>query len=260
MHVKADRFPVSPLLWCVLSALVVFLSIGCATTVDKDIVKKANFHYQLGNNHFHAGEVPQAIRELDVALKYQPEHVEALHLMGFIFMGRQQYPEAVRYLKQTLELRPDFYMGQNNLGVVMMHMERWSEAADIFDALTKNPLYTSPWLAYANLGWAHYKMGYVAKGIEQTKMALFLNPKMCLASNNLGIMYAEQGLWDQAELSLQEAIEGCEKYAEPHLHLGRLMAERGAHRPAVDHFRRCVELSPRSHLGQRCRQYLVAVQ
>jgi type IV pilus assembly protein PilF len=229
---------------------------GCAgNTPDPKTAKEAHFHYQLATNHFAAGEVPQAMRELDITLKMQPDHAEALHLMGFVYMGRRQYLEAVRYFKQSLALKPDYHICLNNLGVAYLYLERWDEAAAAFEQLTITTLYTSPWLAYANLGWAYYKQARLAEAIEQTEMALFLNPKMCLASNNLGMMYADRAVFDKAQLSLQDAIEHCPDYAEPHLHLGKMLAERGDTRTAKTHFQACLKLASRSPIGERCRQY-----
>lgn len=237
--------------------LLFMLSLSaCANgAAEKKATKEAHFHYQLASNHFASQEVPQAMRELDIALKSNPKHAEALHLMGFLYMGRKQHLQAVRYFKRALEARPDYYICMNNLGVVYLHLERWEEAAEIFEKLTMTTLYTSPWLAYANLGWSYHKLGHAESAIEQTEMALFLNPKMCLAANNLGIMYAGRAVYDKAVTALQDAIEGCPNYAEPHLHIGRILAESGETRAASEHFRQCQQLSPRSHVGERCRQY-----
>lgn len=222
---------------------------------DISNVKKSKEHYTMGVNHFNAKAVPQAIRELMTAVTLDPENYQALHLIGFIYMGRKQYPEAVRYFRKALEIKPDYHICVNNLGVAYLYMERWEEAATLYEELVQATLYTSPWLAYANLGWAYYQMGRTTEAIDQTKMALFLNPEMCLAQNNLGIMYSELMEIEDALNAFTEAIQQCDGYAEPHLHMGKLLAELGEAPRAARHFRKCVELSSKSSLGERCRQY-----
>lgn len=228
---------------------------GCASSGEGTNLKESREHYQMGANHFGVGEVPQAIMELTNSITLDPKNYKALHLMGFIYMGRKQYPEAVRYFKEALAVKPDYYICMNNLGVAYLFMERWEDAAKVYEELVHVSLYTSPWLAYANLGWAYYNMGRTTEGVEQTKMALFLNPEMCLAANNLGIMYSAQMDFEEAEGAFADAITQCPTYAEPHLHLGKLLAEAGRSPKAHHHFRQCVELSPKSSLGERCRQY-----
>ena len=69
---------------------------------------------------------------------------------------------------------------QNNLGNAYLHLERYEDAAVIFKELTKSPLYTSPWLAFVNLGWAYYQMGMTQEAIDETETAVSLNPDLCL--------------------------------------------------------------------------------
>jgi len=241
---------------CVLLAVLALAagSLGCGAATEKEeATKQADYHYQMAVSQFGEGHVPQAIRELTIALDQRPDHAEALHLMGFIYMGRKQYPEAIRYFRAALESKPDYLICKNNLGVAYLYMERWHEAAELYEGLRKETLYTSPWLAYANLGWAYYQMGRVQDAIEQTEMALFLNPDMCLAQNNLGIMKAERMAFDDAVASFEAAIEQCPGYAEPHLHLGQMWADAGNASKASTHFRKCLQLSTRNELGQRCK-------
>lgn len=252
-----------PKIIVVLSAGILALtSVSCASSKKEEVAvaKQVEQDYEMAVNFFNHGETAQAIRSLTLVLANEPDHAEAHHLMGFLRMGRRQYPEAIEHFKKALQTKPQFLTCKNNLGVAYMFMGQYEDASLIFKDLSKSPLYTSPWLAYANLGWAYYKMGMLDDGIKETEMALFLNPKMCLASNNLGLMFAEQRRDDAAQKYLQEAIDGCANYAEPHLHLGIVMANQGDYVSASAHFRRCAELSPKSDLGERCRSNAAALR
>lgn len=235
---------------------------SCASSQKQQasVAKEIEQDYEMAVNFFNHGETAQAIRSLTLVLANDPKHAEAHHLLGFLRMGRRQYPEAIKHFKIALEEKPSFLTCKNNLGVAYMFLEQYEEAIEVFKELTKSPLYISPWLAYANLGWAYYKLGLLDEGINETEMALFLNPKMCLASNNLGLMYTEKRQEDSAKKYLLEAVEECQHYAEPHLHLGMLSAQEGDVRGAMAHFKRCVELSPKSDLGQRCRSNIEAIR
>lgn len=211
-------------------------------------------------NFFEHGESAQAIRSLALVLANDATHAEANHLMGFIRMGRKQYHEAVTHFKRALETKPSMLNCKNNLAVAYMFLENYEDAAIIFKELSQSPLYTSPWLAFVNLGWAYYQMGMMDEALEQTEMSIFLNPKLCLGHNNLGIIYKDKGRLKNAIEALEEATTECSNYAEPHLHLGLIHSESGDNVKAYQAFKRCAELSPKTELGKRCKNNAQAVK
>lgn len=217
-----------------------------------EVEKQVNTDYQMAVNFYENGRTPEAIRHLALVLASDLKHAEANHLMGFIRMGRGQYEEAVRHFKTALETNPDMLTCKNNLGAAYMHLEQYEDAAMIFKELSQSPLYTSPWLAFVNLGWAYYQMGMTQEAIDETEMAVALNPELCLGYNNLGVFYRSVSKIDDAVTNLNEAIKLCSNYPEPHLHLGMIYSDQGSNSQAYTHFKRCAELTPRSDLGKRC--------
>lgn len=241
--------------------LVCLITYGCAASQKEvETKKQIDLDYEMAVNYFNAGETSQAIRSLALVLASDPDHVEANHLMGFIRMGRRQYDEAVTHFKRALAVNPGMLNCKNNLGAAYMFQQRWEEAAVIFQELSKSPLYTSPWLAFGNLGWAYYKMGMLPEALEQTEMSVFLNPKFCLGLNNMGIIQEEMGREDAAHKNYLAAIENCPNYPEPHLHLGMIHASHGENANAYKYFKRCHELSPKSDLGERCLKHAQMMQ
>ena len=233
--------------------LACLITCGCAASKKEiEAKKQIDLDYEMAVNYFNAGETSQAIRSLSLVLATDPNHAEANHLMGFIRMGRREYDQAVTYFQRALATNPNMLNCKNNLGAAYMFQERWEEAAVIFQELSKSPLYTSPWLAFVNLGWAYYKMGMLPEAYEQTEMSVFLNPKFCLGYNNLGIIQEEMGREEAAHKNYLDAIENCPNYPEPHLHLGMIHASHGDNVKAYKYFKRCHELTPKSDLGERC--------
>jgi len=238
-----------------------FLAFGCsASKKEIEQKKQVDMDYEMAVNYFNAGETSQAIRSLSLVLATDPNHADANHLMGFIRMGRRQYDEAISHFKRALETNPNMLNCKNNLGAAYMYQERWEDAAVIFKELSKSPLYTSPWLAFVNLGWAYYKMGMIREAYDQTEMSVFLNPKFCLGLNNLGIIEEEMGREDAAVKHYEESIVQCSNYPEPNLHLGLIYAQRGDAPKAYKYFKRCSELTPKSELGERCAANAEAVK
>ena len=243
----------SQLLLLILMACI--LLAACASSQKKTALEKQiDTDYQMAVNFYQNGKTPEAIRQLALVLAADADHAEANHLMGFIRLGRGQYEEAVKHFQRALKTKPDMLECQNNLGVAYMHLEQYEDAAVIFKELTKSPLYTSPWLAFVNLGWAYYQMGMLAEAIDETEMAVELGPDLCLGYNNLGIFYRELKRDDKSLKNLEEAVRLCANYAEPHFHLGRIYESQGDLAKAYTHFKKCADLSPRTDLGMRCQQ------
>lgn len=242
------------LFWiCVFLISISFFA--CAESKKQtEIQKQVDTDYQMAVNFYENGKTPEAIRSLALVLANDPKHAEANHLMGFIRLGRGQYEEAVRHFQTALETNPDMLTCRNNLGAAYMHLERYEDAAVIFKELAKSPLYTSPWLAFVNLGWAYYQMGMTQEAIEETEMAVSLNPDLCLGYNNLGIFYRSRARTDEAVKDLSESIKLCPNYAEPHMHLGMIYSDQGKIDEALTHFDRCAELAPKNDIGRRCTQ------
>lgn len=246
-------------LMMLVAAMTISQLTGCAAfqNPEDESAKQAEWHYEMGLGYFEANDTTHAIRELVRALEVDPDHSQAHYLMGFIYMGRRDYTRAVHHFRETLRIEPHYYFAQNNLGTVYLALERWDEAEEVFLDLLDKPLYTTPELAHNNLGWAYFKMGRHAEALEHFRMAVFLSPDMCLADNNMGQTYEAMGNRTDAARFFRRAIEKCPRnYQEPHFRLGRLLQEQGD-RNAAAHFRRCIEIQPRSDMAERCRQYLI---
>jgi type IV pilus biogenesis/stability protein PilW len=242
-----------------LSLLVTLVVLGlgaCASNEPQLLEETSDYHVQLAGGHWGAGEVPQAIEELEIALAIDPNNAEAHYFLGFIFSGRRMYPDAIQHYRQALLLDPDRYDVQNNLGVVFLQMERWEEAEEQFQALTEATHYETPGHAYNNLGWAQYNQGRLRDALANFQMATYLEPDMCLAYNNQGIALEELGRATEAARAYEEAVTKCRTYAEPRLRLGRLLQVEGRWAESWPLLQQCVELAPNSNIGDRCREYL----
>ncbi len=234
---------------------------GCATfqnSKEDEAQEQAEWHYEMGKGYFEANDTTHAIRELTQAIEIDADHSTAHYLLGFIYMGRRDYTRAIRHFRETLRIDPGYHFAKNNLGTVYLATERWEDAAELFQELLDETLYTTPELAHNNLGWAYFKMGRHAEALEHLRMAVFLSPEMCLADNNMAQVYEDMGNQTDAARHYRRAIEKCPRnYQEPHFRLGKLLQSQGD-RNAAAHFRRCIEIQSRSDMAERCRQYLSA--
>jgi type IV pilus biogenesis/stability protein PilW len=243
---------VTALLWA--TALVMVSA--CGGGEAQRLEETSDFHLQLAYGHWDAGEVPQAIEELQTALAINPENADAHYMLGFVFAGRSMFPQAVQHYRQALLLRPEWHEVQNNLGVVFLQLERWEEAIDVFQQLVEVPEYQTPGHAYNNLGWAQLQLGRTREALSSFEMATYLQPSLCLAYNNRGIALVALERPREAEEAFGEAVGRCPTYAEPRFRLARLRQQQGRYAEARLLFQECVQLAGSANLGRRCREYL----
>ncbi|MFT4704800.1 MAG: Tfp pilus assembly protein PilF [Bradymonadia bacterium] len=232
---------------------------GCSAATQarqEEANEQSDFHYRLSIGHYNAQEVPIAIRELNHSLELNPENVDALYLLGFIYQGRRDYEEAERLYTIALSLADERHDIRNALGTVYLETERWEAAEELFRALTRIPTYFTPGHAHNNLGWALMSQGDHSQAVEQFELAVLFQPELCPAYNNRGIAQEELGLLRAAERAYEDAIERCSSYAEPRYRLGVLLWREGEIEAAEELFEECEDMGPNSDFGRRCAEYL----
>jgi predicted O-linked N-acetylglucosamine transferase (SPINDLY family) len=181
--------------------------------------------------HSHrAGRLAEAERAYRAVLRREPDHVEAIHLLGMLchqtgrndaaldllrrsverspstahfrsnlaaVLGRLGRPaEAVVHLREVVRLQPRFPQGHNNLGVALESLDRLDEAsAALREALRLKGDYAE---AHNNLGNVLRKRGPVAEAVACYRAALALRPDYPEAHGNLAAALGELGRTEDA--------------------------------------------------------------
>ena len=255
--VRAPRRQPRWLVWLALVALAGAVTVclgGCGSAAAEQLKRQeqAEFHYKLAVGYFQGKNIDLAIRELVRAFDFDPENAEARYLYGFILFGRKRLEEAAENFRRALVRNPKYFAARNHLGVTYLELERFHEAIEVIEPLLKEPLYTTPYLAHNNIGWAYLRLGNLRNAEKHLRMAVFINPKFCLGFRNLGLLAKEQRDLPQAIRYLEDATRLCpENFAAAWWELGELLSERDMER-AQDAFRTCRRIEGDSMLGRRC--------
>jgi predicted O-linked N-acetylglucosamine transferase (SPINDLY family) len=227
-------------------------------------------------SHHQAGELPQAERIYRQILRVDPNHADALHLLGMIAsqVGNQEaaidlirrataieprnavywnnlgntlreqgkLDDAVASYRSALQLHPDFLAAHYNLGVSLQDQGKLDDAV----ASYRRALEIKPDLAeaYNNLGNALAKQGKLDDAIASYRRAVQIQPDYAEAHNNLGNALREQGMLGDAVASLQEAVRIRPDYAGAHNNLGVALEDQGKSDDAVACFQRALQINP----------------
>ncbi len=148
---------------------------------------------------------------------------------------------------------------------VAMHFEQYAEAVrlcrkvlDIMSSSSPKPSCSSQGdraVAWANLGWARFKLGETAQAENALKRALFLAPKLYLARYWLGrVLFARKRYAEAAkELSRTTKEFGLPQAAFEYL--GLSLARQGRKKEAAEALAACIQVAPRSCAADECRKY-----
>ena len=165
------------------------------------------------------GLLDEAARAYQELLVQNPDHADAVHLLGVVTLQRGQPAAAVECMMRAVALNP---------GAAMYP---------------------------ANLAEAYRAMGQHERAVECCRLALTLRPGFPEAANNLGLAWLDQGKADEAVARFRDAIRLKPDFAMAHNNLGHALLLRGEKVQALDPFRKALQCDPNlveahSNLGQ----------
>lgn len=132
--------------------------------------KHVEQHINLGNIYLSMGELEKAKQHLYEALKIDPHHAEGYNNLGRLFYLQNLFDEAIPYFEKALRLNPDYWEAHYNLAHGMAQKNKFKSAA------------------------VHYKE------------VLRLIPYHPVANFNLGLIYFEEGNYEEALKYLQNSL------------------------------------------------------
>jgi len=223
-----------------------------------------------------AGRFRQAGAIYRRMLDIQPQHVDALHLLGVVEYQLTNYPQAVNLIRKAIEISPNVGMYYNNFGKVLFALGRVNEAVEQYSkALSLQPNFPE---AHYNLGEAlcasnrldeaascieqllEYKpdfydaystlaeilsrKGETEKTLARCQKALTTYPDNAILICCVGGALRKLGKIDEAIAHYQHALDIKPDFAEAHHNLGNAFAIQGKVEMAIAHYEQALALTP----------------
>jgi len=239
-------------------AFAVFVALGLGGCAHDPA--GALIHYDMGLEASKSGNTPQAIEQLQQAIKRDPNLAEAHNALGLLYhisLGRPELAEP-EYL-MALDLKPEFSEASNNLGALYLSLNRWSEAEQRFRKALSNVLYATPHLARGNLGWALFKQGKTKEAIAEIKSAVLTQPKFCQGYRSLGLIHLEIHDSAAAVEDFSRFATACPEEPEAFWKLGDAKLRAGDVDGAKLAWDRCSALADQKEVGEQCRRARMAL-
>ena len=192
--------------------------------------------------HHQGGRLQAAEQIYLQILQVEPNHPDALHLLGLLACTVGKPEIGIEYVRRALELNPGNADAHYNLGTALKQQGKLDEAATCLrKALALKADYAE---AHFNLGIVLWNQGNLGEAIACYRRTLALKPDYDEAHNNLGNALREQGNVDEAVACYRRALALKPDHAEMHINLGLALREQGKLEEAIDCCHRALQLKP----------------
>ena len=189
-----------------------------------------------------AGRFKESAEIYKKILSRQPNHADALHLLGFLTHQTGNDELAEKLIRRAIQVNPNASFYYKNLGLVLKARNHLNEAADFFrKALAIQP--NDPG-AYYNLGIVYQILNQATEAISNYQKAIQFKPDYALAYQNLGSVLVESNRLDEAVPFYQKSIALSPNSAEAHNNLGIVLGELGQYDKAISHCLKALDLRP----------------
>lgn len=167
------------------------------------------------------GRLDEAERIYQDILRTEPDHADALHLLGLLAHQRGDDRRAIELISRAITVNPANSVFHGNLAEVYRALERYDEAIQAARrALARNPKYAE---ALNALGAALHAQGNMDEAATALEQATEIKPDFSGAFANLGNVLRAQGKFDEAEKRYREALRIDPAMAKVHVNLGDVL-------------------------------------
>jgi len=208
-----------------------------APSTDSSITKAIQSAVQ----HHNARRLDQAESIYQQILQAEPNHPDALHLLGVIAHQSGKNEIAVDLISKAIGVCPSASM-YYNLGNALQSQGRIDEAVECY---RKALLFDSKYYkAHGNLGNALLAQGMLEEAVESYRRALIINPDVAEVLCDLGNALCIQGKFSEALESYQKAILIKPDFANAYSNMGDALQGKGRLEEAVECYKLAISIKP----------------
>ena len=197
---------------------------------------------ELGLECQRAGKLAEAEEHYRRILAIQPDHADALQLIGSIAYQVARYDVAAEWIGRAIRLDRNNPAWFSNLGLALERLGKFQESlASHNKALELKPDYAD---AFNNRGTVLNALGRIDEALESYEKALALQPNYAEALNNRGNMLHILDRLDEALASYDRALELKPDYADAFNNRGNVLRTLGRTDEALACYNAATILNP----------------
>jgi tetratricopeptide (TPR) repeat protein/mono/diheme cytochrome c family protein len=209
-----------------------YVQVVTRTADDRLALNRAYVPKRLG------GEIAGLRKMLEISPEDARVHVD----LAFLYLDAGQLADATRHLEEAVRLAPARAWSHHALGTVLLNQRRLEEAKQHFtEAVRLEPGLTD---ALNTLGVVHFAQGKLDEAASSYADALRVAPENFQARYNLGRVRAAQGRFEDAVAEYRQALKTRADDPDALSGLASALASAGQLDEALTHYRRALELRP----------------
>ena len=204
--------------------------------------------FQQGLAAHQKGELAQAQTAYEAVLAANPQHFDALHLLGVIAAQTEQPSRAVALISQAIEINAQDAGAQANLGQALMALQRYDAAEASFDrALALQPDNAQ---TYLQRGLARYRQQRLHHALTDYDHALVLQPASAEAHYLRGNTLKALQRLQEAIASYDQALSRAPDHVQAHINRANTLNLLRCWSDALTGYDQALRLQPGHALAQ----------
>ena len=190
--------------------LAVLLLTACSSSSAKRQTEKAHeaavYNVQLGLAYMNQGDLERAKDKLDRAATQDPNSADVHSARATLYARLNETDKADSEFRTALRLAPNDPRMVNNYAVYLCQSGRTDEGVKRFLEAAKNPLYTTPEIAYTNAGVCLHTAKKYEDARANFMRALQVRPNYAEAQYQLANLQFERGEYPAARTGIDTFI------------------------------------------------------
>ena len=199
--------------------------------------------FQQAVSFLQRGQLARARASCRNLLSKQPDHFDALHLMGLIALNAGNAVEAVDLITRAIEIFPGNAAAFSNRGSALQQLTEFGRALNDYDravALDRNFVE-----AHLNRGMLLQRLGMSEAALASYDQAILLQPGLAEAYRHRGIVQRELNRLPAALESYERAIALRPGYVEAYINRGNVHRDLQQWDLALENFNRAISIDAR---------------
>jgi arabinofuranosyltransferase len=212
---------------------------------DEYIAANANFaepYYRRGRDAIDRKANAQAIDDLREAVRRDPEHIDALTLLGKLLTDEGEIDPAIAIWNRVLRIDPRNAAAYVYLGDIALRTGEVERAIGFLEQAIK--LDPGLAIAYNNLGVAYSFLGDYPRALTWLRRALGFRPNSADNLEDIGRVYLEMKEYGKAVATLEKALRIDPKRESAMVPVASAYENQGNAAKAIAMLRRAVEIEP----------------
>jgi len=188
------------------------------------------------------GKFNEAQNIYEQVLAIQPNHFDALQLLGALSVQTKQFTKAVNLLTKALKINPNHAACYSNRGIALKELGRFEEALISYEkAIRLAPDFVK---TYFNRGNALQELGRFEEALVSYDKAISIAPDYAEAHSNRGNVLKELGRFEESLISCDKAISITHDYVEAHSNRGTALKELKRFEEALISYEKAISIAP----------------